>query len=63
MITDHAYDAGPTRPATGEYCLYNCGQPENEHAHTEYAKPSGDMHEPKPYTGELDWPNTGQFPD
>lgn len=33
-VTDHAYDAGPTK---GDRCLYNCGRPEEEHADTEYA--------------------------
>ena len=35
-----------------------CGQPLSEHANSEYAEDNrapGDMHEPKPYTGELDW--------
>jgi len=33
MITDHAYDAGPTK---GDHCLYNCGLPEDQHVETEY---------------------------
>lgn len=32
-ITDHAYDAGPTK---GDHCLYNCGHPEAAHQRSEY---------------------------
>lgn len=27
------------------------------------ARPPGDMHEPQSYSGELDWPEVGQFTD
>lgn len=33
-VTDHAYDAGPTK---GDHCLYNCGKSESQHARSEYA--------------------------
>lgn len=47
----------------GTYGLSDCGQPLAAHAHSEYGDGRrdpgwynpGDMHEPKPYTGELDW--------
>jgi len=61
-ITDHAYDSGPVN--TGAPCIawveeshdgpQACGEFENRHRYSEYVSP-GDMHEPKPYTGELDW--------
>lgn len=58
--------------------LVACGRPEDEHDDSEYLpeltteeavaafedqRNPGDMHEPKPYTGELDWPDVGQFTD
>lgn len=38
----------------------DCGQPEAAHTHSEYPsqrpeRNHGAMHEPKPYTGELEW--------
>lgn len=44
-----------------------CGQPETEHRLSEYPSQrpdrewsdAGSMHEPPPYTGELDWANDG----
>jgi hypothetical protein len=64
MITNHAYNAGwPRNDSLGCLTLVagrrgerNCGATESEHAGSEYAPAPGDMHEPKPYTGELDWP-------
>lgn len=66
-IVDHPYDNGPVnehgpciagedtfRPFSGSAA---CGRPESEHAHSEY--PPGDMHEPPPYKGELDWHDDG----
>jgi hypothetical protein len=67
-IMDHRYDNGPVNEHGP--CIYGedtfrpfggsatCGRPEEEHALSEYVQqPPGDMHEPKPYTGELDWDN------
>lgn len=78
MITDHMYDAGfPRDDSQGCIVLVHmatfgqedeggrieCGQPEDEHQDTEYSSPPGDMHEPKPYTGELDWLPIGNDSD
>lgn len=39
-----------------------CGKLEHEHRYSEYVEGNpGDMHEPKPYTGELDWSDGTYF--
>jgi len=63
VITDHAYDSGPQN--THGLCIawveegydgpQTCGEPRDAHERSEYDRNPGDMHEPKPYTGELEW--------